>query len=602
LALLFGRLQGGPTGIVQPAETTQARHARHSSPSELETKVDACLAPYIANRDFSGAVLIARGDKILLSKGYGMANYELGVANGPDTKFRIASLSKTFTAAAIVILKEWGLLSLDDKLKRFIPEYPHAEKISIRQLLLHKAGVPNPDYESTFHKQLTLHEVVQALGKKPLDFEPGTSERYSNGGFLLLACVVQNVSGQSFEDFLRRNIFEPLGMNDTGNFDPETIVTRRASGYVPGPEPIGIENAPVPNLSTSIGSGSLYSTANDLLRWAQAVRSERLYKRSALPYPFGWGERNYRGRTYTEQGGITPGFRCKFLVFYEDPVTVICLANTESGLFNRWEKELLPIVFNEEGVQPVRLPKSVRIEPRWLDACVGHYRSSTGLNLHVARRGKHLFSTFNEWPVRSYLMPTAENELFMRADYASIALNRDPTGQVNELTFRWDAGGDPMKFVRSPLAESSSRQPDSGTWTVGDWTGTRRDAATNDTVSLQLHVAPILGGNGEIEQLKAEHRGDPYLGFSVRTPADKAGKWTMLYWNSKHKGFAVLNGEVHGERSIWLSTSSDQARQSRLISEKNGMDQWRRTMSVSEDQGKTWHELWIDEVRRAQKP
>jgi hypothetical protein len=237
-------------------------------------------------------------------------------------------------------------------------------------------------------------------------------------------------------------------MKDTGNFDRESVVTHRASGYLPGPGPNGIENAPVPNLSTSVGSGSLYSTANDLLRWAQAVRSERLYKRSALPYPFGWGKRIYRGRYYTEQGGITPGFRSKFLVFYDDPVTVICLSNTESGIFNRWEKELLPIVFNEEAGNPPKFPMPVRIELRLLDGCVGDYHAESGLNLHIVGRDGQLFSTFNDWPVRSYLMPTAENELFTRADYATIALSRNPAGQVNELTFRWDAG-DSMKFVRT---------------------------------------------------------------------------------------------------------------------------------------------------------
>jgi len=434
--------------FAEPDRATVSSSQHRNPDSELEAKIDAYLAPYVAHRDFSGVVLIARGDDVLMSKGYGMANYELGVPNTPDTKFRIASLTKTFTAAAIVMLKERGMLSFDDKLNKFLPDFPKGDKISVRHMLLHESGIPNPDYEATFCKQLTIDELVRSLARKPLDFEPGTSDKYSNGGFLLLAFIVEKVSGQSYERFLHSNIFEPLGMKNTGNFDPEPIVSHRASGYLPAPGPDKIENAPIRNLSSSVGSGSLYSTANDLFRWARAVRSEQLYKRRALPYPFGWGERKHLGHDCLEQAGITPGFRSKFLVYLDEPVTVVCLANIESGLFSRWDKDLPAIIFQGKGKVPSSFPEAAAVAPQRLSECVGDYQASSGLNLHVVERGGHLFSTFNDSPVRTYLMPTSEKELFNRADYATITLSRNSEKRVGEMTWRFDGTGDPLKFVR----------------------------------------------------------------------------------------------------------------------------------------------------------
>ena len=292
----------------QPLPGKDQSSASSKAPRKLQARVDAYLAPYVANRDFSGFVLIARGDDVLVNKGYGMANFKLGVPNTADTKFRIASLTKTFTAAAIVMLKERGLLSFDDKLGKFLPDFPKGDKITLLQMLLHKSGIPNPDDTATFHQQIPLDAVVMSIGKKPLDFDPGTTDKYSNGGYLVLARVVEKVSGQSYESFLRKNIFEPLRMKDTGNFQEEPIVPHRASGYLPGPGIEKIENAPVHNLSTSIGSGSLYSTANDLLRWARAVRSEKLYKRTALPYPFGWGSASIWVMTASSKVASPPDF------------------------------------------------------------------------------------------------------------------------------------------------------------------------------------------------------------------------------------------------------------------------------------------------------
>jgi CubicO group peptidase (beta-lactamase class C family) len=210
---------------------------------ELEARVDAYLAPHLANRDFSGTVLIARGDTIRLGKGYGMSNYELNVANTLDTKFRIASVTKTFTAAAVVMLMERNVLGLDDPLRKFIPDYPKGEKITVEYLLRHRAGIPVPADLEMRREHLSIEEVTKRIEHEPLDFEPGTADQYSGSGYKLLAYIVQRASGRSYEEFLRDGLFRPLRMADTGEDHDEPILSNRASGYLPGPGRVGLKNA-----------------------------------------------------------------------------------------------------------------------------------------------------------------------------------------------------------------------------------------------------------------------------------------------------------------------------------------------------------------------
>ena len=136
------------------------------------------------------------------------------------------------------------------------------------------------------------------------------------------------------------------------------------------------------------------------------------------------------------------------MVYFDDRVTVICLANVESGLFNRWEKELLPIVFEDREPKVYVPARMAAIEPERITACVGDYRSDAGFTFHVVQRQGHLFGTFDDWPVRSYLMPTGDDELFMRSEFATIRLTRKKDGQVDEMTIRWGGQGEPTKLTR----------------------------------------------------------------------------------------------------------------------------------------------------------
>jgi len=197
-----------------------------------------------------------------------MANYELAVPNRSDTRFHIASISKSFTAAAILMLQERGQLHMQDTLAKFIPDYPQGDKITLHHLLTHTSGIPNVNNLPTYSEKsllcLNLTQIIPLFEDKPLEFQPGARFRYSNSNYNLLAFIIEKASGKDYGKFLEENIFRPLGMNATGNDDgSNALIPNRASGYVP----VGmqdVENTPFLNWSIKTGNGSLYSTVEDL--------------------------------------------------------------------------------------------------------------------------------------------------------------------------------------------------------------------------------------------------------------------------------------------------------------------------------------------------
>ena len=193
---------------------------------------------YVRDKTFMGAVLVARGGDVILSKGYGFANLEWDIPNSPTTKFRLGSITKQFTAASILLLEERGKLTLDDPIKKHMPDAPAAwDKITIYNLLTHTSGIPNftnlPEYRSLKLEDTPVAKTVATVRDKPLEFAPGEKMSYSNSGYLVLGYVIERISGGSYAKFVTDNIFTPLGMKDSGYDSNTAIIPRRAAGYVP---------------------------------------------------------------------------------------------------------------------------------------------------------------------------------------------------------------------------------------------------------------------------------------------------------------------------------------------------------------------------------
>src|SRR5688572_28757425 len=237
-------------------------------------RMEKVVQSHVSHGGFMGSVLVARGADVVLSKGYGSANLEWNIPNSPATKFRLGSVTKQFTAAAILLLEERGKLKTDDPVKKFMSDAPTAwEKITIYHLLTHTSGIPNftsfPDYPSQKPFAATPEKLVARFRDKPLDFQPGEKWSYSNSGYILLGYVLEKASGESYEKFLQENIFGRLAMKDSGYDSNSAIILRRGSGYGPGKD--GPMNAEFIHMSIPFSAGALYSTTEDLLRWQRGL-------------------------------------------------------------------------------------------------------------------------------------------------------------------------------------------------------------------------------------------------------------------------------------------------------------------------------------------
>ncbi len=250
--------------------------------------------------DFSGTVLIARKGEPIFAEAYGLASREFSVPNRVDTKYNLGSINKIFTKTAVALLLSEGRLSLDDEIGDHLPDYPNreaAEKVTVRQLVEMTSGIGDffgERFRTTPKSQLrTLEDYLPLFADEPLEFEPGTGNRYSNGGYVVLGLVVQSAAGEDYYDYVRGRIFEPAGMKDTDSYQADEIVENLACGYT-RLQPDGLEGKPRRNIYTRPARGSSagggYSTVHDLLRFVEAMESGALLPAEYGEWVFGGPE------------------------------------------------------------------------------------------------------------------------------------------------------------------------------------------------------------------------------------------------------------------------------------------------------------------------
>ena len=312
--------------------------------ADVRGRVDAIFKDFRPT-DPGGAVVVARGDSIIFSAAYGLADVEHRVAITPETSFRLASVTKQFTAAAILTLRQTGRLALDDKLGALLPGTPaYARDVTVRQLLTHTSGVP--DYEPLLGngKGPPIHDrdVLDLLRRaKALHFAAGTSWRYSNSGYALLALIVERVSGESFPAYLRRHLFDAAGMaNAVAHVEGADTVAHRAFGYsAPGHVWNRTDQS---RTSAVLGDGGIYASAVELARWSisldhnavltadsfgEATTPVRLSSGASTSYGFGWFLDSHRGHIRQRHEGDSIGFRTAIQRYPDRRLTVIVLVN-----------------------------------------------------------------------------------------------------------------------------------------------------------------------------------------------------------------------------------------------------------------------------------
>lgn len=255
----------------------------------LEARVDAAVMKLMDEKRTVGAeVGVMRDGKMVLAKGYGMANLELGIPVKPDTVFRIGSITKQFTAAALLILAEEKKLGVDDKLSKYFPDFPRADEVTLRMMLNHTSGIhsyTDPKADIDQHKDMTTAEMVRNIQKlSPLyDFEPGTKYSYSNSGYFLLGAIVEKMSGAPLGPFLKARIFDKHGLGQTAMDDVAEIVPMRAGGYDLVKDSKGqFRNTTYASMTWPAGAGAMRSTVGDLAKWHSALFGGKVLKPETL--------------------------------------------------------------------------------------------------------------------------------------------------------------------------------------------------------------------------------------------------------------------------------------------------------------------------------
>lgn len=423
---------------------------------DIAARSDQYLNAWARQGRFSGVVLVAKGGKILLRKGYGMANFEQNVPNTPEGVFRIGSITKSFTALSVLQLEERGLLKVSDPVVKYIPELPAAwSAITIHQLLCHKSGIPdfiNAASYGDLDRPLHVENALKEYADKPLLSPPGEAFRYSNSGYILLGRIIEKVSGKSYEDFLTENILRPAEMTHTAIDRVAPLVPNRANGY-------NFDGESVVNTKSfdSAGPGSagaLRSTVDDLYRFDRALKSGKLFSPALtakawtayghlvapLPIPleseygYGWMLGDDFGHHYVAHGGWVNGFVSDFKRYPDDDAVVIVLSNFETSTYVTVSKDLTAILFGEKYLAPVE-HKVVHPAQAVLARYVGSYQFGP-LAIAVTMRNGRLYARGPGQPAPFGMIAISDTEFYFNDADSEIRFVVDEKGDANQFVLK----------------------------------------------------------------------------------------------------------------------------------------------------------------------
>lgn len=408
-------------------------------PAAVSARADGWLKSYQAAGDFSGVVLLAQGERIIFQKAYGAADPQVGSLNRLDTRFRIASVSKTFTAAAIEKLFNDGKLRYSDSLSRYVQGIPKGDSITIEHLLMHQSGVGVLDAEEVFRDCLSRPDLLRRLASAKALFAPGKESQYSNEGYFLLAAVIERVTGDAYAEFLRKNFFATLQMENSGTACRDLPQGHNAFGSVATASEARMRPLPF-NEAAIDGAGSVFADAQDLYRWLRAVDSNPQFDVSKLKYPYGWGKRKYTSRDLIEQSGQLEGFISHVAIYPKEHVYAIVLGNIQSGFSNYIAADLEAVLFGGTVSTPPEVT-ALALGERSMRQYVGSYHSrETPYPQTLAIRDGELAMHWGNDPFWREMVMVDGDSFFLRAEYARVHFERGADGLIHGMTWTWPGG------------------------------------------------------------------------------------------------------------------------------------------------------------------
>ena len=427
---------------------------RASLPGQMDKIASTVYKPNVPG----AAIVVVKNGRVIFRKGYGLANLELHTPVRPEMVFRLASVTKQFTAAAVMMLLERGKLSLTDDIAKFFPAYK-GKKITVENLLTHTSGIPDyllklwPD---RMREDMGPKRLAELFQNEALEFEPGTKESYSNSNYALLGLIIENLSGKSYGDFIEQNIFQPLGMKHSSYETVQQIIPGRVSGYAKTES--GYVNAAYFSMPQLYAAGALDSSVDDLALWDASIYSNKLLKQASwdrifTPYKFkngengayasGWAIGQFQGRLIESHEGGVPGFTTYVLRLPQDHVYVAILANDRTM---ETQPEFVARRLAAVAIgKPIVDEKIIKLDAATLTSYAGTYHSDKDGDVNIrTEAGRLFFQSQNDPEVE--LFPLAKDKFIIKAFDARVSFVTDGGGNISTLTIQ--VGDDEGEFKK----------------------------------------------------------------------------------------------------------------------------------------------------------
>jgi Beta-lactamase class C and other penicillin binding proteins len=513
LVLILGLAGGLPASVAAATPVTRTGIARYA-----ERVMAAAYRP-----DAPGAaVLVARGDKILFRGARGLADVSTGTPLRADSVFRIGSVSKQFAAAGLLKLVEAGKVSLDDPITKYVPGFPNGEHITVLELLNHTSGVK--DYtsipawrEGAIDKDLSTAQLIAIFSHAKPDFAPGSNWSYSNSGYVLIGAVIEAASGQSWHDYLREALFQPLGLSHTGYGGDPKLAAQQVHGY--SLDDGKVVPARVVSMTVPHAAGALVSTVDDLLKWNRALNEGRVLRNSSYlrmitpvgkareaKYGFGVELSTVQGHPMLDHGGNIFGFESMLEYLQGPDISVIVLQNTDRNDNDKSPEAIARKLAAEALGEPYPQAKAIPMDLSTLKQFEGVYRINSE-DARVLRVVNGKLTSQRPGGQGSALTPIATNQFLYSDGLTRIAMQRDAAGTVTAM--RFFANGEPPGTL---IARSREPLP------------TLRQEVPLPSEAIERVLGTYAGGEAHLKifkegtQLKAQMNGQPAVDIFAESP------------------------------------------------------------------------------------
>ncbi|MEQ1761649.1 MAG: serine hydrolase [Pyrinomonadaceae bacterium] len=414
---------------------------------DIRPKVDEYMNARLAAKNVGGSIMIAKNGQMIVSKGFGLADVAANTPIYGDTKFRIGSITKQFTAASILLLQEDGKLNVEDPFCNYMESCPDAWKpVTIRNLATMSSGIPSftglPEFRELRKKDMKPAESIGLVKDLPLKAKPGEVFEYSNTNYIILGMIVEKLSGKTYEQFLADRITKPLGLKNTGYDHGKERLKLSALGYSLKED--AVVPAEVASMMVPFSAGSLYSTTGDLHKWNVALHGGKLYKKpetltlmltpSKNDYAFGLNVRtDSKGRKRISHGGGIEGFLSEAAYYPNDKLFMAVLVNNDRAPAGEVIRTLTAIYDGDKYVLPKKRV-AVKVDVAILDKYVGEYEMSPEMKFKFTREGDGLV-LLPTGQSKAQVYAESDTEFFLKVVEASFKFEKDASGKVTGIEF-----------------------------------------------------------------------------------------------------------------------------------------------------------------------